>query len=118
MPIEVTVKPLLDVLAGLNLKPSSNVPMNLWLKEELAYRMMQADREEINDLFHISPELQVGIGYEISKQNTINFGYQILWGKKSELEVNLQNKTGICIIFRCSPKANHRIHLIPENPRL
>lgn len=95
VPIEVTMKPFLDVLAGLNLKPSSNVPMNLWLKGGAAFRMMQVDREEVNDLSQISPELQVGLGYEISRQATINLGYQVIWGQKPKLEVNLQNETAI-----------------------
>ncbi|EHL30497.1 outer membrane beta-barrel protein [Legionella drancourtii] len=94
VPIEATIKPFLDVLGGLKVTPWNNLPTELWLKGGIAYRMMQADRDEVNDISKISPELQVGLGYHITKQATLNLGYQIIFGKNPLLTINPENEHG------------------------
>lgn len=95
VPIEVNIKPFVDVLAGFSIHPNNHVPMNVWLKGGVAYRMMQADRDEVNNVSAYSPELQAGLGYQITKQTRINLGYQVIWGKRSTLDVNVPNETAV-----------------------
>jgi hypothetical protein len=94
VPIEVTIQPFLDVLGGLKVKPWTNLPMELWFKGGLAYRMMQTDRDEVNDISEVDPELQVGLGYHLTKQATLTLGYQIIFGKKPQLTIKPENESG------------------------
>jgi hypothetical protein len=94
VPIQSTMKPLLDVLLGFNAEPISNFPMMIWLKSGVAYRSLQLDRESVPDLTGFAPEIQAGIGYRINQQTTFNIGYQRIWGKKPELTINTLTETG------------------------
>ena len=95
VPIEVNMKPFVDVLAGFSIHPKADFPMNLWFKGGIAYRTMQTDRDEVNNVSAYSPELQAGLGYQITKQTRLSLGYQVLWGKKPTLDVNLLNETAV-----------------------
>lgn len=100
VPIEVQVKPILDLLVDFQTKPINNTPLNLWIKGGTAYRTAQLDRESVNDSSRFSPELQVGMGYFINERTSLNLGYQAIWGKKPQLVINPQTETGV---FRYIP---------------
>lgn len=94
VPIQATMKPLLDVLLGFNAEPLDNFPLRLWLKGGAAYRSLQLDRTSVADLAGFAPEMQAGISYPINEQTFFNIGYQRIWGKKPELTINTLTETG------------------------
>lgn len=95
VPIEAKLKPFLDVLLSLKTEPLGSIPIIGWLKGGVAYRQLQVDRVSVNDLNELSPEIQVGFGYRINEQTTINLGYQAIFGKQSTLTVNPSTETGV-----------------------
>ena len=64
------------------------------MKGGLAFRTLQVDRLEINDVQASSPELQAGLAYRINEQSAITLSYQVLLGNKPELMVNSETETG------------------------
>jgi hypothetical protein len=94
VPIEIQVKPTLDALIGFDTKPIGDTLINAWFKGGGAYRALRVDRDSVNDINQFSPELQVGIGYAISKRASLNLGYQVIWGSQPELKINSYTETG------------------------
>lgn len=95
VPISAQIKPLLDVLIGLETEPMGGFPLIAWMKGGVAFRQLQVDRVEVNDVQAYSPEIQAGFGYRINEQATITMGYQTIWGKKPILTVNSETETGV-----------------------
>ncbi|MBA2710110.1 MAG: hypothetical protein H0U57_05925 [Tatlockia sp.] len=95
LPIEAEMKPLLDVLISLKTKPFPGTPVITWLKGGGTYRKLQLDRLSVNHLAGFSPEIQLGIGYQINEHATINLGYQRIWGKQPKLTVDAESGTGV-----------------------
>ncbi len=95
VPIDVQIKPTLDVLIDFQSKQLNPLPLNLWLKGGIAYRSLRVDRESINDILGYSPEFQAGIGYRINTQTTLNLGYQMILGKTPHLSINTELETGV-----------------------
>jgi hypothetical protein len=95
VPLEVKIKPLLDVLVSFKTEPLTSFPIVAWLKGGAAYRQLQLDHESVNDLNEFSPEIQMGFGYRINELATFNIGYQIIWSKQTMLNVNPQAETGV-----------------------
>lgn len=95
IPIQAEMKPLLDLMLSVKAEPLTYFPMVVWLKSGVAWRNLQLDRTSVPDLSKFSPEIQLGFGYRISKQATVNMGYQYILGKKPELTVNSFNATGV-----------------------
>lgn len=95
VPITAQMKPLLDVLIGFKTEPMRGFPLIVWMKGGVAFRQLQVDRIEVNDVQAYSPEIQAGLGYRINEQATITMGYQTIWGKKPVLTVNPETETGV-----------------------
>lgn len=95
VPIEAQIKPMLDVLISLKTEPLNDFPLYAWVKGGAAFRQMQFDRESVNDLNHVSPEMQIGLGYQINEQAAITLGYQNIWGNHPTLIVNSIDDTGV-----------------------
>lgn len=94
VPIEVQMKPMLDVLIDFQSKQFNQLPLNLWLKGGIAHRSLRVDRESINDILGYSPEFQVGVGYRINQRVQLNIGYQMILGKAPHLNVNFESEMG------------------------
>ncbi|MBA2651647.1 MAG: hypothetical protein H0U73_05200 [Tatlockia sp.] len=95
VPLKAEIKPLLDGLIGLKTRPFPGLPLITWLKGGVAYRQLQVDQLEVNHLKGFSPEIQIGLGYQINENASINLGYQKIWGKNPELIVDPETRTGI-----------------------
>ncbi len=95
VPISAQMKPLLDVLIGFKTEPLGSFPLIAWMKGGVAFRQLQVDRIEVNDVQAYSPEIQAGLGYRINEHATITMGYQTIWGKKPILTVNSETETGV-----------------------
>ena len=95
VPLEVTIKPLIDVLISFKTEPVTSYPIVTWLKGGVAYRQLQLDHESVNDLNEFSLEIQVGFGYRINEQATFNIGYQAILGKQTIISVDAQTETGV-----------------------
>ena len=61
-----------DLLATVQIKPVEDAGLFGFVKGGIAYRQQQVDRNEVNDLTKISPELQAGLGFKINENMTIN----------------------------------------------
>lgn len=95
VPIEVQMKPMLDVLIDFQSKQLNQLPLNLWLKGGIAHRSLRVDRESVNDILGYSPEFQAGISYRISQRVQLRMGYQMILGKGPHLNVNSELETGV-----------------------
>lgn len=95
MPIQASMKPLLDLMLNVKAEPLAYFPMVVWLKSGVAWRNLQLDRTSVPDLNEFSPEIQLGFGYRINKQAAVNMGYQYILGKKPELTVDPFMATGV-----------------------
>ncbi|MBA2711023.1 MAG: hypothetical protein H0U57_10585 [Tatlockia sp.] len=95
VPFEAEIKPLLDVLMSFKTKPFPGTPVITWLKGGGAYRKLQVDRLSVNHLAGFSPEIQIGLGYQVNEQATINLSYQRIWGKEPKITVDAESKTGV-----------------------
>ncbi len=95
VPISAQIKPLLDVLISLKTEPVGGFPLIAWMTGGVAFRQLQVDRVEVNDVQTYSPEIVAGFGYRINEQATITIGYQTIWGKKPELTVFPESETGV-----------------------
>lgn len=95
VPIEVKFNPLVDILPGIRTNVLEDLPLFLWIKGGVAYRQLKIDRDTVNSLRKISPEILTGIGYVINERAALNLEYQYIWGGKPRLAVNPLNETGI-----------------------
>lgn len=94
LPIQTTVKPLLDGLITYTttLAPFS---LNAVIKGGIAYRRWQFnDRNTINDKSQAAGELQAGLGYVASHSLTVNLMYQGIFGNNPNFSLNANNTTG------------------------
>lgn len=87
-PVSISVKPMIDVLVGLQIKPFDDIGFFGSIKGGIAYRQIQMYRNEINDLTKFSPELQVGLGYQINDNMAIHAHYQHVFGGNPNYQLN------------------------------
>jgi hypothetical protein len=87
-PVSVLVKPMLDMLISMQVTPFEDVGFFSFIKGGMAYRQLQVDRNEVNDLSQISPELQAGLGYKINDYLAIHIEYQHVFGGDPYYQVN------------------------------
>ena len=95
VPIETQIQPMLDVLFGIKTETFNEVPIFSFIKGGVAYRQMQTDRDDVNNLSLYSPEIQAGFGYRVNEKASITLNYQYVWGEKPTLVVNPISETGI-----------------------
>jgi hypothetical protein len=87
LPIYAELKPLLDVLLNAKTLPVSSMPLFAWVKGGIAYRQLCAERSDLNQVKAMTPELQLGLGYQVNALIAATLGYQYLWGRPPELSV-------------------------------
>lgn len=93
-PVSVVVKPLMDALITLKTMPFDNPGIFGFLKGGLAYRQLQVDRNEVNDLTKINPELQLGLGYGMTDNSALFIAYQHIFGSNPNYQINPLTETG------------------------
>lgn len=95
LPIQTTVKPLVDALVTLKTGSLGATPLFAQLKGGIAYRHWQFnDRDSINDKSQIAGEVQAGLGYAISERANLNLSYQGIFGGNPDFRFNADNDTG------------------------
>lgn len=93
-PVGVVIKPLLDVLATLKVTPFDNPGLFGFVKGGVAYRQLQVDRNEVNDLAKINPEIQVGLGYGMNDNAALFLVFQHVFGNNPNYQANPLTETG------------------------
>ncbi|ETO93296.1 hypothetical protein [Legionella oakridgensis] len=92
LPIQTTVKPMLDLLATVKTASFGTTPVFGVLKGGIAYRHWQFnDRDSINDKSLIAGELQAGLGYAISERTSLSLSYQGIYGGNPDFRYNADN---------------------------
>ncbi len=95
LPIQTTIKPMLDLLASATTDTLANTPAFGVLKAGIAYRRMQVnDRVTVNDLSQAAFEVQAGLGMNISEQTSLALMYQGVFDGDTHFTVNTVNGTG------------------------
>lgn len=89
LPIQTTIKPMLDLLFTIRTNTLENAPLFMQLKVGGMYRQWQFDdRDTINTLSQIAPELQFGLGYLINERAFASLYYQGVYGGSPDLVVD------------------------------
>ncbi|MDI1352963.1 MAG: hypothetical protein PSV35_09425 [bacterium] len=92
---QVTIKPMLDLLATASLQPVESIPVLCLIKPGIAYRRMQVnDRVTFNDLSEVGFELQAGLGMRISEQAILSLNYQGVFNGNTTYTINTTTFTG------------------------
>ncbi|KTC96813.1 hypothetical protein [Legionella feeleii] len=95
LPIQSTVKPVLDVLATLEVPLWNTSALSGQLKGGVAYRRWQFNnRVSINDKSQLAGEVQAGLGYSISECTSLSLLYQGIFGSNPDFRVNALQQTG------------------------
>ncbi|HIF0302651.1 TPA: outer membrane protein [Legionella pneumophila] len=92
-PVSILVKPMIDILVTAQITPFEDERIFGFLKGGVAYRQAQVDRNEINDLSQISPELQAGIGYKLNDNLALHIEYQHVFGGNPDYQVDFLTET-------------------------
>lgn len=93
IPIEAQIKPMLDALITTKVFPYEEWPWYLNVNGGAAFRALQINRDDINDLKQVSPELQLGLGAIISENMSINLLYQAIFNGNPNFNLNELTKT-------------------------
>ncbi|NCX93250.1 MAG: hypothetical protein EBX40_01050 [Gammaproteobacteria bacterium] len=98
LPIQSTLKPFVDLLFTMTGKFYSDKPFSYFVKIGAAYRQMHLnDRSSSSDsLQQISPEVQLGLGYDVTPQLSMIAYYQGIYSA-SDANVQLINTDNISI---------------------
>ena len=95
LPVQVTIKPMLDLLATASWQPLASIPVFGLIKPGIAYRRMQLnDRVTFNDLSEVAFELQAGLGMTISDRATLSLNYQGIFDGNTTYTINSTTFTG------------------------
>jgi len=92
-PVSLIVKPLVDLLVTAQITPFEDVGFCGFIKGGVAFRQLQVDRNEVNDLSKISPELQAGLGYKINDNLALHIEYQQVFGGDPNYQVDPLTET-------------------------
>lgn len=94
LPIQSTVKPMLDLLVTLKTTPFLIDSIYAQVKGGAAYRRWQFEnRDSINDLTQFAGEVQAGLGVPVSANFDLSLSYQGVYGGNPNLVVNALNQT-------------------------
>ena len=92
---QVTIKPMLDLLATASWQPVESIPLFGLIKPGIAYRRLQVnDRVTFNDLSEVAFELQVGLGMHISDRAILSLNYQGILDNNTTYTINTSTLTG------------------------
>lgn len=95
LPIQTTIKPMMDVLLTTKTALSNTIPLNLLMNAGIAYRRWQFnDRDSISDKVGIAPEIQAGFSYPVSEYSTVNLTYQGVFSGTPKFRFNPDNDSG------------------------
>lgn len=94
VPVQITIKPGLDLLATAKKQLANTYPVSLLVKVGFMYRQMSTDRDTISDLKRINPDVQVGFAKEISKQTSLELTYQGIYSNSMNLTTSGANGAG------------------------
>ncbi len=95
IPVEVQLKPMLDLLLNVKTETFESIPLFTWAKGGLVYQQLHIDRNFIKGVKKIAPEFLAGIGYELNEHAAIRLGYQYIGGSKPQLSINSDLETGV-----------------------
>lgn len=92
---QVTIKPILDLLATASWQPVKSIPVYALIKPGIAYRRLQVnDRVTFNDLSEVAFELQAGLGMRISDRANLSLNYQGIFAGNTTYTINTTTFTG------------------------
>lgn len=92
---QVTVKPMLDLLATASWQPIESIPLFGLIKPGIAYRRLQVnDRVTFNDLSEVTFELQAGLSMRISDRASLSLNYQGIFDNNTSYTINTTTFTG------------------------
>ncbi|RUR13356.1 hypothetical protein [Legionella sp. km772] len=95
LPIQLNVKPMLDLLATASTQPLGQTAVFGVVKAGIAYRRMQIDeRVTVNDLDQVGFELQAGLGMSLSERASLVLLYQGVFNGTTDFTVNTTTSTG------------------------
>lgn len=95
LPIQTTIKPMLDVLLTTKTSLSSTTPLDVLVSAGLAYRRWQFnDRNSISDKAQAAPEVQMGLSYSLNERSRINVVYQGVFSGAPKFRFNPDNDSG------------------------
>lgn len=96
VPVTVSVKPLLDILATWRFTPVSTTAMFGEIKLGAAYRRMDVlIRQTVNNKSQFAGEVQAGIGLAISHVAKLSLLYQGIYGANLNFQANAATETGL-----------------------
>jgi hypothetical protein len=77
LPIQTTLNPVLDLLVAFNTQFAPECDFSGFLKAGIAYRELQfPDGNYVSSINQVSPEIQAGLGYMLTKRTRIVIYYQ------------------------------------------
>lgn len=97
LPIQSTIKPMIDLLITLKTKTfcETGIPFFAQFKFGAGYRQWQFnDRNTINDISQWAWETQAGLGYSINEKTNLSLLYQGLFGSNPNFIINTTNQIG------------------------
>lgn len=93
--IQVSIKPMLDLLATASWQPVESIPIFGLVKPGIAYRRLQVnDRVTFNDVSEVAFELQAGLGMQLSDRANLSLNYQGVFNSNSSYTINTTTFTG------------------------
>ncbi|MFT4059286.1 MAG: outer membrane beta-barrel protein [Legionella sp.] len=92
-PVHIHIKPFVDVLGTVKITPFNSGFLS-FVKAGVAYRHLQVDRNEVNDILRWTPELQAGLGYGFNDHSYFYIGYQHLFGHAVNYQINTETEQG------------------------
>lgn len=95
LPIQSTIKPMLDLLVTTKTPTLGTTPFFAALKGGIAYRRWQFDdRNSINDKSQIAGEVQAGLGYQINNRADLTFYYQGIYDGQPNFKLISEEHNG------------------------
>jgi len=95
LPIQTTIKPMLDLLVSASTAATADLPVFGIAKVGVAYRRMQVnERVTVNDLSQAAFEVQAGLGWDISDRASLALLYQGVFDGNTNFTVDTDNSTG------------------------
>lgn len=83
--VQTTITPMVDLLLTARKKLSESSKFSSYFKAGVAYRTMHFDRDTMNDLRKINPEVQVGVSMSLTSNACLSLGYQGVLSKNINL---------------------------------
>lgn len=95
LPIQTTIKPILDLLVTVKTEPFIKLPAFGLVKGGVAYRQWQLnDRTSVNNIQNIAGEVQAGLGMTLNQQASLSLLYQGIYGGNPNFQTNAIKSTG------------------------